>query len=83
MNNYFTSFSLPTLLGVNNIWATRVLNKNKLRECNIIGDKNLRKKWNVATLNSTNQAKKQCNFDSGWLERQQGGLHSFFWILRT
>ena len=26
---------------------------------------------------------KQCNFDSGWLEQQQGSLHSFFWILWT
>ena len=25
----------------------------------------------------------QCNFDSGWSEQQQGGLHSFFWILWT
>ena len=29
------------------------------------------KKRNVITLNSAHQAKKQCNFDSGWLERQQ------------
>ena len=36
------------------------------------------KKSNVATLNSAHQAKKQCNFDSGWLERQQCDLHSFF-----
>ena len=26
------------------------------------------KKRKVATLNSANQAKRQCNFDSGWLE---------------
>ena len=31
------------------------------------------KKRNVTS--SAHQAKKQCNFDSGWLERQQGGLH--------
>ena len=36
------------------------------------------KKRNVATLNSANQAKKQCNFDSGWSEWQQCNLHSFF-----
>ena len=29
------------------------------------------KKRNVATLNSSHQAKKQCNFDSRWLEQQQ------------
>ena len=36
------------------------------------------KKRNVVTLNSAHQVKKWCNFDSGWLEPQQGGLHSFF-----
>ena len=36
------------------------------------------KKRKAATLNSAHQAEKQCNFNSGWLERQQGGLHSFF-----
>ena len=35
----------------------------------------------MATLNSAYQAKKQCNFDSGWSEQQQGSFHSFFWIL--
>ena len=30
----------------------------------------------VLTLNSTHQAKKQCNFDTGCLERQQRDLHS-------
>ena len=43
MDNYFTSFCLVTLLGVNNIRATRVLNKNRLRKCTIIGDKQLQK----------------------------------------
>ena len=38
MDNYFTSFRLLTRLGVNNIRATRVLNKNRLRKCNITGD---------------------------------------------
>ena len=33
------------------------------------------KKWNVATLDSAHQGKKQCNFGSGWLERQQGGYY--------
>ena len=39
MDNYFTSFRLFTHLGVNNIQATRALNKNGLRKCTIIGDK--------------------------------------------
>ena len=30
---------------------------------------NICKKRNVATLNRSNQAKKQCNFDSGWMEQ--------------
>ena len=33
---------------------------------------------NVATLNSAHQAKKQYNFDTGWLEQHQYDLHSFF-----
>ena len=44
MDNYFTSFHLITYLGGNNIRATRVLNKNRLRKCTIIGDKQLQKK---------------------------------------
>ena len=44
MDNYFTSFCLLTHLGVNNIRATRVLNKNRLRRCTVIGDKQLQKK---------------------------------------
>ena len=44
MDNYFTSFCLLTHLGVNNIRATPVLNKNRLRKCTIIGDKQLKKK---------------------------------------
>ena len=44
IDNYFTLARLFTHLGVNNIRATRVLNKNRLRKCNIIGDKQLRKK---------------------------------------
>ena len=41
MDNYFTLFRLLTNLGVNNIWATRVLNKNSLHKCTIIGDEQL------------------------------------------
>ena len=58
MDNYFTSFRLLTHLGVNNIRATRVLNKNSLRKVTIIGDKLLQKKRNVGTLKSAHQAKK-------------------------
>ena len=43
-NNYFTTFHLLTYLGVNNIRATRVLNKNRLCKRTIIGDKQLQKK---------------------------------------
>ena len=44
MGNYFISFRLLTHLGINNIRATHVLNKNRLRKCTIIGDKQLQKK---------------------------------------
>ena len=75
MNNYFTYFRLLTHLGVNNIRATRVL----IGYVNALSlGTNSCKKRSVATLNRAHQAKKQCNFDSGWLERQQCGLHSFF-----
>ena len=43
MDNYFTSFRLLTHLGVNNIRAASVLNKNRLLKCTIIGDKHLQK----------------------------------------
>ena len=33
------------------------------------------KKRSVTTLNSAHKAKKQCNFDSVWLERQQDDLN--------
>ena len=39
MNHYVTCFRMLTHLGVNNIWATGVLSKNRLRKCNIVGDK--------------------------------------------
>ena len=44
MDNYFTTFCLLTHLGANNIRATRVLNKNRLRKCTITGDKQLQEK---------------------------------------
>ena len=83
MDNYFTSFHLLTHFGVNSIQTTGVLNKNRLCKCNIIGDKQLQKKERGQfEQRSTHQAKKQCNL-RGWIERQQGGLHNFFWILPT
>ena len=57
MNNYVACFSMPTHLGVNNIWATGVLSKNRLRKCTIVGDKQPQKR-NVDTLDSAHQAKK-------------------------
>ena len=44
MDNYFTYFRLLTHFGVNNIRATGMLNKNRLRKCTITGDKQLQKK---------------------------------------
>ena len=44
MDNYFTSFRLLTLLGINNIRSTCLLNKNRLHKCTIIGVKQLQKK---------------------------------------
>ena len=83
MDIYFTSFRLLTLLGANNIGATHVLNKSRLRNCTIIGDKQLQKRKERSHFKQRTSTKKQCNFDSGWLEQLQGGLHNFFWILCT
>ena len=44
MDNCFTSFRLFTHVGVNNIQATAVLNKNRLHKRTISSDKHLRKK---------------------------------------
>ena len=44
MDDCFTSFHMLTHLGVNNIQATTVLYKNRLRKCTIIGEKQLQKK---------------------------------------
>ena len=83
MENYFAFFRLLSYLGVNDIRAIAVLNKNRLRKCINTGDKRLQKKKNVATLNNVHQDKKQCNFDSGSLQQQQCSSHNFFWILWT
>ena len=58
MDNYFTFSRLLTHHGVNNIRATRVLNKNRLRKCTITGETPLQKKgtWplcRVSQLGST------------------------------
>ena len=62
MNNYFTSFRLFLLLtdlGINNILARDMFNKNGLRKCTIIGNKQLQKR-NVTSLNSAADAKQKC-----------------------
>ena len=58
IDNYFTFFRLATHLGVNNIRATGVLNKYRIRKCTIIGEKQLQKKRNMAALNNAHEAKK-------------------------
>ena len=47
MRNYFTCFCLLNNIGVNNIWATGVLNKNRLRKYTVIGNKQLQKNWTL------------------------------------
>ena len=80
MDNCFTSFRLLSHLGVNNIRATGVLNKNRIRKCSSIGDKQLQKKErDHIEQRSAHLAKMQCNL-CGWLKRHQGGLCRFFWI---
>ena len=44
ISNHLTFFCLLTHTGVNNIRATRVLNKNRLRKCTVIGEKQLQNK---------------------------------------
>ena len=57
MDNYFTSFCLLTRLGVDNIRATGVLNKNSLRKCITIGEKQLQKKERGHFKQSTSRKK--------------------------
>ena len=77
MDYYFTTFSLLTHLGVSRILATGVLKKNKLHKCTIIGNKQLQKKESFHFEQRTSNKKAVYL----WLEQQQGGIHSFFWIL--
>ena len=54
--NYVTWFRLLTHLGVNNIWAANMINKNWLGKCTIGVDKQPQK-WNVGSFDSSHQAK--------------------------
>ena len=75
MDNYFTSFRLLADHGVNtrqHVCSAKLGYPNALS----LGTNGCKKR-NVVTLKSTHQEEKQFNFDSGWLERQQCGLHSF------
>ena len=53
MDNYFTSFCLLNHLGANNIRATVVLNKNRLRKYIIIEDIQLQKQKGTWPLGTT------------------------------
>ena len=58
MDNYFTFFRLLILLEVNNILATRVLNKSRLHKCTIIEDKKLQKMEPGHFIQGTSSKKK-------------------------
>ena len=63
MDNYFTYFRLLTTdLGVNNSRATGVLNKNRLRNCTVLGDKHPQKKY-PDHFEYCISSKKAVNFD--------------------
>ena len=64
MDNYFTSLSLLTHLGVNKILATGVLNKIGYAnaQSNTQAAKKKKKK-EYCHVNSAHQARKQCTFD--------------------
>ena len=54
-----------------------------LRKYTIVKDKQLqKKKRSHFEKRSARQVETLCNL-CDWLERQQGALHSFFWILPT
>ena len=57
MDNYFTYFRLLTQLVINNIRATYMLNKNRLRNCAIIENKQLQKKERGCFEQSTSSEK--------------------------
>ena len=62
MCNYFTLFRLLTHLGVNNIQATSVLNKNRFRKSTITGGKQVQKKEHPHFEKHTS-SKKAVQFD--------------------
>ena len=77
IDNYFTSFRLLTHRGAKNIQkvcSTIIGYANALS----LGTNSCKKKKERSHFEqrSAHLAKKQCNL-CGWLERQQGGLHSF------
>ena len=76
MDNYFTSFCLLTHIGVNNIRVrgTKISYANTLSSVT-----NSCKKWECSHFEQRNayQSKMLCNL-YGWLEQQQGTLHSLF-----
>ena len=59
MDNYFRYFCMLTLLGVNKIQATCVVNKSSLRKCTHHYGQAAAEERKVAILNSTHQAKKK------------------------
>ena len=77
MDYYFRSFRLLIHLGVNKILATSVLNKNRLHKGTIIRNEQLQNKEGFH-FEQRKSSKKAVEL---WLEQQEGGIHSFFWIL--
>ena len=72
MNKYLTSFRVLTHLGVNNISATSVLNKNRLRKCTIVTDKQQQKMEYGHFQQCASSKKKESTFQ--WFKRQQRGV---------
>ena len=67
-----------------NIRATSVLNKNNLRKCAIIGEKQLQKKKQGNFEPRISNRKSSATLTVvGWLQQQQSALHNFFWIFWT
>ena len=79
MDNYFTFFvCLPTFeltTFKQHVCSTKICYTNALS----LGTKSCKKR-KLATLNKAHSVKKQCNFDSRWLERQQFGLKSLLGV---
>ena len=75
MNNYSKSFGLLTHLGVSNIRATGVLNKNRLRKCTIVGNRCIGNKRDHGHFELGKSSKTAVQL---LLEQQQSVFHSFF-----